>query len=234
MKNWQIDLFTGLSQSIDMQDVLSNTLKIVKNFGFDYAGWRTELPLPITRKRTLALNTAEDDVLQKVEAGGYDDSIGVKHCSKSMTPFYYLGNTTDDVFFKQPELWEEYYSSGRYGGWAQSLIESHSMFSLFWVDTSAPITQHDIDNVYFQMEWVSMAVLSRMNQVRQQSEITLSLREKEVLRWTGDGKTADQIAEILMLSPSTINFHLRNAMKKLDAPNKTTAVVRAIFLKLLC
>ena len=75
-------------------------LEIVKNFGFDYAGWRTELPLPITQKRTLALNTAEDDVLQKVEADGYDDSIGVKHCSKPMTPFYYLSNTTDDVFFQ--------------------------------------------------------------------------------------------------------------------------------------
>jgi len=69
-----------------------------------------------------------------------------------MTPFYYLGNTYDDVFVKQPGLWEEYYCFGRCGGWAQSLIEGKSMFSLFWVDTSAPITQKDIDNVYHQME----------------------------------------------------------------------------------
>ncbi|WP_414501006.1 helix-turn-helix domain-containing protein [Zymobacter sp. IVIA_12111.31 C1] len=54
-----------------------------------------------------------------------------------------------------------------------------------------------------------------------------------MLRWTGEGKTADQIAEILMLSPSAINFHLRKAMQKLDAPNKIAAVVRAIFLNLL-
>ncbi len=233
MRNWQVDLFTGLERATNMQDVLGTTLRTVRDFGFDYAGWRTELPLPITQKRTLALNTSEDEVLQKVSEGGYDDSLGVKHCSRSMEPFYYLGNTHDETFFKQPELWEEYYGLGRYGGWAQSLIESKSMFSLFWVDTSSPITQRDIDNVYFQMEWVSIAVLSRMNKVRSDTDIQLSLREREVLRWTGDGKTADQIAEILMLSPSTINFHLRNAMKKLDAPNKTAAVVRAIFLKLL-
>ena len=61
----------------------------------------------------------------------------------------------------------------------------------------------------------------------------LSVREKEVLRWAGDGKTSDQISQILNLSVSTVNFHLRNAMLKLDAPNKTAAVVRAIFLGLL-
>jgi len=72
-----------------------------------------------------------------------------------------------------------------------------------------------------------------MNKVRTKSNIKLSLREKEVLRWTGDGKTADQIAQILSLSHSTVNFHIRNAMMKLDTPNKTAAVVRAIFLGLL-
>lgn len=230
---WQIDLYDGLNQATTMQDALESTLKIVKNFGFDYVGWRTELPLPIMKKRTLALNTSEDKVLQKVSEGDYDASLGVQHCSRSMEPFYYLGNTEDDIFFKQPEMWEEYYSLGRYGGWAQSLIESKSIFSLFWVDTSAPITQKDIDNVYYNMNWISIAVLSKMNQVRQKSHITLSEREKEILRWSGDGKTAEQIGLILKLSHSTVNFHLRNAMHKLDAPNKTTAVVKAIYLGLL-
>lgn len=233
MENWQIDLFTGLEQSTNMQDVLDVTLKIIKVFGFDYAGWRTELPLPMTQKKTLALNTAEDDVIEKTNSGYYDNGPIPSHCSKSMDPIFWLGNRSDDIFLKAPEMWEEYYSLKRYGGWAQSLVERQNMFSMFWVDTSAPIQQKDIDNIYFEMQWISMAVLSRMNQVRQKSGIRLSEREKEILRWTGDGKTADQIAEILMLSPSTINFHLRKAMMKLDAPNKAAAVVRAIFFGLL-
>lgn len=119
------------------------------------------------------------------------------------------------------------------GGWAQSLIEKKSMFSLFWVDTSSEILQEDIDNVYFKMQWISISVLSKMNQFNIKPNITLSEREKEVLRWTGDGKTADDIGQILHLSQSTINFHLRNAMFKLDAPNKTNAIVKAIYLNLL-
>ena len=233
MNNWQIDLFTGLDKATNMQDVLDATLKIVKPFGFDYAGWRTELPLPMTQRKTLALNTAEDTIVEKVSNGYYDSAPVPAHCSKSMEPIYCLGTTDEDIFFKAPDLWEEYYSLGRYGLWAQSLIESKSMFSMFWVDTSSPVKQRDFENVNFQMQWVSTAVLSRMNQVRTKSNIKLSLREKEILRWTGDGKTADEIAQILSLSQSTINFHLRNAMMKLDTPNKTAAVVRAIYLGLL-
>ena len=235
MNNWQIDLFIGLEQATNMQDVLDATLKITKPFGFDYAGWRSEIPLPLTQKKTLALNTSEDAVINKTVNGEYDSAPIPSHCSQSMDPIYWLGttNSDDEIFNKAPDIWEEYYSWGHYGGWAQSFIENKRMYSMFWVDTSAPAEKQDFDNVYFEMQWISTAVLSRMNQVRTKSDITLSLREKEILRWTGDGKTAEDIARILSLSQSTVNFHLRNAMAKLDAPNKTAAVVRAIYLGLL-
>lgn len=113
---WQIDLYNGLNNAVDIQDVLNFTLKIVKPLGFDYAGWRTELPVPMSKHKTLALNTSEDEVLEKVSDGGYDESQGVQHCSRSMEPFYWLGNRSDSIFNKTPELWEEYYSLGRFGG----------------------------------------------------------------------------------------------------------------------
>ena len=83
------------------------------------------------------------------------------------------------------------------------------------------------------MQWVANAVLSKMNKIRLQPNIVLTEREKEILRWSGDGKTSSEIGKILNLSHSTINFHMRNAMYKLNAPNKTAAVVKAIYLKLL-
>jgi LuxR family transcriptional regulator, quorum-sensing system regulator SolR len=56
----------------------------------------------------------------------------------------------------------------------------------------------------------------------------LSKRELEVLRWTADGKTADEIAIALSISARTINFHLAQIMNVLDVPNKTAAVAKAI------
>lgn len=55
----------------------------------------------------------------------------------------------------------------------------------------------------------------------------LSARELEILRWTADGKIADEIGIILNISPRTVSFHLTNIMQILSVPNKTAAVSRA-------
>lgn len=61
----------------------------------------------------------------------------------------------------------------------------------------------------------------------------LSSREIEVLRWTADGKTSADIAEIMSISERTVNFHVNCAVEKLGACNKTSAAVRAAMLGLI-
>lgn len=56
----------------------------------------------------------------------------------------------------------------------------------------------------------------------------LSIRETEVLRWSAEGKTAEDIGLILHLSERTVNFHIANAVRKMGASNKISAVVQAI------
>lgn len=231
---WQIDLFDGLNNAKNMQDVLDATLKIVRNFGFDLCGWRAKLPLPLNNKhRYSTLNSNEDKVSEQASNGYYDNAPVPKHCSQSIEPISWCGTTEDRIFIEAPDLIEEYYGSGHRGGWAQSLIESKNMFSLFYADSFSILSKKDIEHVDLKMQFVTTAVLSKMNAFRLRPSIKLSEKEKEILRWSGDGKTAWEIGQILSLSNSTINFHLRNAMFKLDAPNKTSAVVRAIYLGLL-
>lgn len=55
----------------------------------------------------------------------------------------------------------------------------------------------------------------------------LSEREREVLRWVADGKTAWEVSRILSLSEHTVLTHQRNAKQKLDAANNVHAVVKA-------
>ncbi|MCX4161037.1 MULTISPECIES: helix-turn-helix transcriptional regulator [Paraburkholderia] len=61
----------------------------------------------------------------------------------------------------------------------------------------------------------------------------LSLREREVLRWSAQGKTSYEIGIILGLTERTINFHIAKSIMKLDASNKTHAVVKAVLLGLI-
>jgi LuxR family quorum sensing-dependent transcriptional regulator len=56
----------------------------------------------------------------------------------------------------------------------------------------------------------------------------LSARERRVLELTALGMTAQGIAETLNISQRTVHAHLQNAGEKLDATNKTQAVVEAL------
>jgi len=56
----------------------------------------------------------------------------------------------------------------------------------------------------------------------------LTPRELEILRRCKDGKSRPQIAEILSISPKTVEFHLRGIMDKLGASNQISAVVIAL------
>lgn len=63
--------------------------------------------------------------------------------------------------------------------------------------------------------------------------VKLSDRELNCLRWAGAGKSTEEIAVILSLSPYTVNDYLRASMRKLDAVSRTQAVARAYRLKLI-
>jgi DNA-binding NarL/FixJ family response regulator len=56
----------------------------------------------------------------------------------------------------------------------------------------------------------------------------VSPRESEILRLLADGKTNEEIGEALHISPHTVRSHLRAAMRKLEADNRTQAVAIAL------
>lgn len=58
--------------------------------------------------------------------------------------------------------------------------------------------------------------------------LALSLREREVLRWVARGKSNSVIAEILSLSPHTVDAHMRRVYAKLNVNDRTSAAIRGI------
>ncbi|MBT9596630.1 MAG: autoinducer binding domain-containing protein [Vitreoscilla sp.] len=62
---------------------------------------------------------------------------------------------------------------------------------------------------------------------------TLTPREREVLLRSMEGKSAWATGQLLGMSEHTVNFHLRNIFRKLDASSKQVAVLKAISLGLI-
>jgi DNA-binding CsgD family transcriptional regulator len=67
----------------------------------------------------------------------------------------------------------------------------------------------------------------------QQTAPALTEREKECLRWAGEGKTSWEIAMILRVSEATVKGHIGLAMQKLDVRTRAQAVARAMGLGIL-
>jgi len=57
----------------------------------------------------------------------------------------------------------------------------------------------------------------------------LTPRQREVLEWVGDGKTVQDIALVMNLTPPTVEKHLRLARKALGVETTAQAVLKAAF-----
>ncbi len=56
----------------------------------------------------------------------------------------------------------------------------------------------------------------------------LSSREKEILDWVARGKSNTVIADILEISPGTVDTYMRRIFRKLDVADRTSAAMRAV------
>jgi len=61
----------------------------------------------------------------------------------------------------------------------------------------------------------------------------LSTREKEILDWVARGKSNTVIADILAISPGTVDTYMRRIYEKLDVSDRTSAAVKGVGLGLI-
>lgn len=159
----------------------------------------------------------------------------VKHGMRSLLPVLW----SENLFSSAHELWEDAQSSGLKVGWAQASRDINGAGGMLTLARSSdPISDAELQAKCYQMTWLAQMAHIAMSQcltkkIASNSMVKLSNREIEVLRWTGDGKTSSEISDILNISESTVNFHIANAIMKLNTPNKTAAVIQAVLLGLL-
>ncbi len=78
------------------------------------------------------------------------------------------------------------------------------------------------------------AILGRLQKVREirtdegQLVARLTPRELEVLQSLADGKSTDEIAQALFISPRTVRSHVKNVLAKLGVHSKLEAVTMAL------
>lgn len=133
-------------------------------------------------------------------------------------------------------FWIDARKHGLNHGWSHTTRDHTSIFSL--VRSVTPITEDELASSEPEMIWLSQrahASISALmaNKVLPDAAARLKDIERQTLHWTAEGKTAAEVAAILEMTERNVNFCIRNAITKLNAANKTHAVVKAALLGLI-
>ncbi len=140
---------------------------------------------------------------------------------------------------EDPSLWRDARDFGMSVGVAQSAWAARGVFGLLTIARrSDRLTPAEINSLTLQANWLANLSHSLMGKflvpkLSPAAGVTLTRREREVLSWTSEGRTASEIGEQLNISERTVTFHINNILAKLGATNKVQAVVKAIGMGLI-
>ncbi len=236
MKSWQEDLLNLVSDDTACEfKVFKGIENAALKLEFQHVAYGFQAPLPFSKPKIMLLNNYPQSWQERYAQAGYlavDPTV--THGRRSQKPIVW----SDEVFADAQKLWDEARAYGLRVGWAQSSLDGGGSGGMVTLSRSCqPLTSQELDAKQLRMRWlVQLAHLALSRAFRCNLfpiPNTLSKKELEVLKWSGDGKSAQEIADILNVSKNTVDFHIKNCLTKLGVPNKTAAVVRAAFLGLL-
>jgi LuxR family transcriptional regulator, quorum-sensing system regulator SolR len=209
---------------------------IAYQLGFEYCAYGIRMPMPVSTPAVVMFNNYSEPWRDRYESHHYVQvDPTVQHALKSSLPLIW----SQHVFEQAPGFWEEAQAHGLRFGWAQSSRDNMGAVGLLTLARSEQkLTAWELRNNQAQMTWLAQLAHTCMARLLipkwiPQAQAVLSEREKDVLRWSAEGKTTTEIASILSITGHTVNFHIRHAMLKLSASNKMHAVAMAISLGML-
>jgi LuxR family quorum-sensing system transcriptional regulator SolR len=236
MKAWQQDQLELLLITKNPEQLFQRLVALARLLDFDYCAYGLRMPLPVSNPRIVMFNNYPADWRQLYSERNYvaiDPTV--KHGARSMFPVVW----SDKLFESAQELWEEAQSFGLRHGWARSSFDSNGIGGLMTLSrTAEPLSDLELRDKAMMMDWLTQAAHIAMSKcvapkLMPEFEAKLSKQEIAVLRWTSEGYYTHEIADRMHIAERTVNFHVNNAMGKLNAPNRTAAVVRATVLGLL-
>lgn len=236
MNAWLEDGLDALLKATSEQDLFRQVAGAARNMGFEYCAYGIRMPVPVSRPRVAMFNNYSSKWQECYDSRGYlQVDPTVQHALKSSLPVVW----SNQLFMQAREMWEDARSHGLRVGWAQASRDPAGAVGLLTLARSAePLSRSELDANQAKMAWLAQythAAMARLltPKLAPETQIALTPREKEVLRWTAEGKTSYEISQILDVSERTVNFHVNNAVAKLETSNKTQAAVKATALGML-
>ena len=225
------DFIEGLDRLDTPEAVLDTMLRVVSRFGFEWLAFTGILPKPGETLDDLILAHHSPDGLHDLYANRDYVRIdpNMRRALRSSSPFDWT--------------WEDY--GDEYGPRSTEVMRVLAEYTMergFFVpvhgaggyEAAVAMAGPDVDlaaDAKPGLHLISLYAFERMRQLLgRKSEVKppLTPREREVLAWSAQGKSAWEIGTILSVGKRTVDEHAQTAMRKLGAVNRTQAVAIAL------
>ena len=221
-------------QEFELVDIISSH---ALRLGFDYYSFVLRIPQSLTRPRVKGFdNYSEAWRVYYLRNECMLTDPAIQLAMRSSKPVVW----TEKLYHQNKLLWQEMKKDGHSVGVTQSCWGPQSVAGfLSFSRTTGVIGKAELKAIEDELRPLSLTLftrfydLYRLDETYNTDEQIITLREREILRWTGDGKTAEDISIILNITPRTVHFHMNNVLNKLIVSNKVHAVMKAHLIGLL-
>lgn len=237
MQHWREDCLQRLTRpGVTVNLAFAELAKICAHLGFDFCSFGVRLPTAEGAVRESWSTTYPDAWRERYLAQKYltIDPV-IARAMHSAAPVVW----SEGLFADQRAFWEEARAHAVRHGWTLALNGRNGESGLLSLARSdGDIGHAELEVTEPRLLWLAHTVNGLAATLLAQKHPQLGAgeltpRESEVLRWTASGKTSAEIGRILGVSTRTVNFHIRAILFKLNAVNKTQAVVKAMMLDML-
>lgn len=219
---WRRECFLRFQEMTCAEEVYQELQRQTQALEFDYYALCVRHPVPFTRPRTSVHSSYPQQWMAQYQSENYfaiDTVLKPENFIQGHLPW------TDELFTDAQQLWDGARDHGLRKGITQCLMmPNHALGFLSVSCTSLQAHSISSEEVELRLQMLVQMALTTLLRFEHETvmppEMKFSKREREILKWTAEGKTSAEIAIILSISENTVNFHQKNMQKKFNAPNK--------------
>ncbi|MNH21403.1 Regulatory protein SdiA [compost metagenome] len=234
MPHWNHEHLHRLVNESTPQKVFDLAVHLAQDLGMEFMGLKLRIQLAAQAPRLYLYSNyplAWIERYQRDEFYKQDPAAALSHTSTEPVLW------TDELYREAPDFREQACKHGLRHGWTQSLHDlRHNETQVSVARPCGKIDIHELYDKAGQVQWLCHTLhdtICEHHLAKLSSPLKMSDRELEVLKWSAAGKTAADVACILSLSQSTVNFHIRSVITKTNAANKAGAVAIAMMRGLI-
>ena len=237
MSSWREDYLNRLTQpGKDAQQVFDELANICRDIGFEYASLGIRVPA-YGDQPTESWSTNYPVSWQQRYLGQNYLTIDPVIAAALRSPMPVVWD--DKLFRHKRGFWEEARAHGVRHGWTLAMHGMAGEMGLLSLARSyGAVSDDELAEEEAKLFWLAHTangvigtIIANANPLGPVQELTH--REREVLRWTAAGLTAQEIGQVLRIATRTVSFHINSASRKLVAKNKAQAVAKAFILNML-